>query len=461
MKRNLLTEWRQRALDFLEEATAESRAIGPAWRRLRTAAQFIWLVWRGFSVNRCPLRAAALCYTTLLALVPLLAVGISVSKSFLRESSAVVVPQMLDALVARIAPQLEYLPAADATNTVAAAGQVKVSDAARQQVVEQIQSFIGNIDAGALGAIGTVALVIVAIRLLMTIEQTFNDIWGVATGRSIWRKVVYYWAAVTLGPVVLVTAIALTGRAEVAHALHTVAAIPGAQRFVLALVPYLVLWAGFALLYALMPNTAVRWPAALAGGFVGGTLWQLNSLLNTMYFSRVVTYSKIYGGLGVIPVFLLGLYLSWLIVLFGAQVAYAAQHVRTFIGQRAMERVDQAGRERLAVRIVLLACQSFLRGAPAPTIAHLADQLAAPPQLLNRLIPRLMSAGILSEVAEPQIALAPARPPAAITIADVLHAMRHETGNHGGSEPVDELLTSLDADLRASSANRNFSELAG
>lgn len=429
----------ERALDFVEERTVESRTLGPAVRRTRSFVQFVYLVVRGFRANRCPLRAAALCYTTLLALIPLLAVAFVFAKGFLKESTTTAVPQLLDLFVTKVAPQLE------------------LSAAGRQQVVDQIQSFIGNIDAGTLGTLGTVALIIVAIRLLMTVEETFNDIWGVAQGRSIWRKVVYYWAAVSLGPIILITAIALTGRAEFAQAM---AVIPGGQRFLLKLTPYLVLWAGFGLLYGLMPNTRVLWRAALIGGLVAGTLWQLNSQLNTMYFSRVVTYSKIYGSIGIIPVFLVGLYFSWLIVLFGAQVSFAAQNYRSYIQQRATERVDQAGREQLACRIVLAACEHFLRGTPPPRLTELCEQLVAPPQLANRLIPRLTEAGILAVTSNPDGGLVPARPPEELRVADVLAALRAETPIVAGEDAVGRSLTALRAAQEQSTANVTFRDLA-
>ncbi len=458
--------WLAKSKQFLEEFSVEGVSPRPLIHKLRVAAHFVHLVVRGFVGNRCPLRAAALCYTTLLALVPLLAVVFSISKGFLRESSADVVPKVLDVIVARVAPQLEYVPAEGRPGLPATQGRVVVSSEGRQQVVENIQSFLGNIDAGRLGTVGMVLLVIVAVRLLMTIEQTFNDIWGVQKGRSLWRKVVYYWTSITLGPLVLLAALTVTGTAEFAHAVGKLAVVPGFERVLLHLAPYLILWVGFAFMYGLMPNTRVRFHAALIGGVVGGTLWQLNSLLNTMYVSRVVTYSKIYGALGIVPVFLVGLYFSWLIVLLGAQVAFAAQNVRTYMQQRAGEKIDQAGREQLACRVVLHACHCFRHGLKSPTAEELADRLRAPLQALNQLAHRLIEGGVLVEVADGDGGLQPARPPESITLADVLHVVRTTDGicrdelKRPASEPVGQLLFDLSAAVRASPANARFSDLA-
>src|ERR1017187_8837288 len=169
--------WLARTRQLLEESPVEIVGAHPVIQKLHTTAHFITLVVRGFVNNRCPLRAAALCYTTLLALVPLLAVVFSISKSFLQTTSADLAPRVVDAIVGKVAPQLEYVPAEGQPSAGGSTtgGHVVASSQGRQQVVDNIQSFIGNIDAGKLGAAGTVLLALVAVRLLMTIEQTRSE----------------------------------------------------------------------------------------------------------------------------------------------------------------------------------------------------------------------------------------------------------------------------------------------
>jgi membrane protein len=465
-KQPALARWLEHVRNFLEDLPVEGVSPRPLVRWLRRGAQFLWLVWRGFSQNRCPVRAAALSYTTLLALIPMLAVVLSVSKNLLHDSSADLVPKLMDKLVTMVAPELEFMPVDQDEATAPARGQVVVSSRAREEAVQQIQTFIDHIHAGTLGVVGSAFLVVVAIRLLMTIEQTFNDIWGVARGRSIWRKVVYYWTTITLGPMLLVLAIYMTGRAEFLSLVGKLQVAPWFDKLVLHLVPFFVLWIGFSLGYALMPNTRVRAKAAIAGGIFGGTLWQLNNLLSTLYVSRVVTYSKIYGALGIIPVLLVGLYFSWLIVLLGAQVSYAAQNIRNYLQQRASERIDQEGRELLACRIVLMACLNFTRGLKPPSVQEIADQLGASPQWLNQLVERLTEGGVLSEVSSDEPGLQPARPPESITVADVLHLVRTSNGSSsettGRSKPqgsMKDLLSKLYAAEQTSPANLRFNEL--
>src|SRR5437667_6958523 len=129
----MVKSWFDRVEDFLDDLLA----AGPAYRKLQGALRFLILVWRGSVANRCPVRAAALSYTTLLALVPLLAVVLSVSKTFLRDTSADVVPDLMNKAIAYIAPDLGT-----------------VSPDAQRETVEKIQSFIDNIHAGALGTVG-------------------------------------------------------------------------------------------------------------------------------------------------------------------------------------------------------------------------------------------------------------------------------------------------------------------
>jgi membrane protein len=454
-----------KALHFLDETHGPSTTVHPLLQVLRRTIQFIWLVIRGFTANRCPVRAAALSYTTLLALVPVLAVGLSFARNYLHDASEAMVPKMIDKFVEYVAPQLQFMPK-DGASATTAGGQLAVNPEARQQAVDTIQGFINNIDSGALGVIGMVALIFIAIQLMMTIEATFNDIWGVEEGRTFWKKIVYYWTTVTLGPLLLILAMYMTGRAEFVMITNKLSVLPGAQKLAWRLVPFAVLWFGFALMYALMPNTRVRIGAALAGGVVGGTLWQLNSMLSAMYVSRVVTYSKIYGGLGMLPVLLVGLYFSWLIVLLGAQVSYAVQNLRSFLQQRASERVDQEGREMLACRLVLVASRYFMRGESPPATEKLAEELHAPPQLLNRISHRLIEGGVLAAITSGEGGLKPARPPEQITVSDVLHVMRSANGTCGervqydDTDPIGRRLNELYAVEKAAPANARFSDLA-
>jgi membrane protein len=386
--------------------------------RLKRTAHFCLLVGKSFWRNRCPLRASALAYTTLLALVPVLAIAVSVTTSLLRDQGDKPIREVIDYLVVHAAPAL---------NLQAAQGNAESMNK-KEEVVATITSFIANIRSGALGLTSTIALVFVAIGLLRTIEASFNDIWGVTRGRSWLRGFVQYWAAITLGPLMMILAVGLTTSPHFERTARLIQALGTAGVVILQMLPFVVLSVAFALFYALMPNTKVRWQAALAGGVVGGCLWQVNNLFSVTYVSRVVGYSKIYGSLGVIPIFLVGLYFSWLIVLFGAQVAYAFQNRQSYLQGRLAEGVSQRGREFVALRVMLLLADRFERGERAPGVNAMAAALDVPTRLVSQILQTLTQARLAAEVADVEPGYAPGRPIERITTQHILQAMRTGQG---------------------------------
>ena len=128
----------------------------------------------------------------------------------------------------------------------------------------------------------------------------------------------------------------------------------------------------------LVPNTKVRFGAAFVGGIVGGSLWHLNNVFGFLYVSRVVSNSKIYGSLGLVPVFMVGLYFSWLILLFGAQVAYAFQNRKAYLQDKLVENVNQRGREFIALRLMTCIGQRFQLGQPPVTLQKISNELGSP-----------------------------------------------------------------------------------
>ncbi len=532
--------WLQGAQEFFDESDGSAQRTGFSFRAF---AHFWLLVGKSFVRNRCPVRASALAYATLLSLIPVLAVVVSVTTGMLKSQGSEPVERMLDQMVKNVAPQLNLVP------KEAGAGAATSEGAdSRQRVVKEITAYISNIQSGALGVTGMVSLIMVAVLLLSNIETTFNDIWGVTKGRPWISRVVQYWAAITLGPIVFVVAVGLTSGQQFAAADHarlvadSVTNYPalatklaaqgdpmsrylwpqlspstqnllrtndltakdglaplltelnkvlhgpliydetrfkglvlssnttywlakkpqgrGVARLNRALLddaypaeiervkpptrlsnqlaffsgklatvlPLVFLAVGFTMLYRLMPYTQVDWSAALVGGLVGGGLWQGNNLLQVLYVSKVVTYSKIYGSLAVVPIFLFGVYLSWLILLFGAQVAYAYQNRRSYAQARLAEGVHQAGREFIAVRLVTLVAQRFIGGEPPLAVAQLSEQLGVPSRLASQIVQILVKARILVECNSGGSACHPGRPLDQITVQDILHAMRTSQG---------------------------------
>lgn len=506
-------------------------------------AHYWLLVGKSFVHNRCPLRASALAYTTLLALIPLLAVCVSIGTSFLQQQGKQPVDDLIRGLVRNVAPMLDL--------------EVKTGTAATEnnldKVVTSITEFIGKVNTSTVGLTGTIALIFVAIGLLRTIEATFNDIWGITKGRGWVASIVQYWATITLGPIVLLLVLGLstgpyftktkrilglsllsakeiknpemmaekvlgltdsedrvglylrkgleTRKDESLRAAYErnkavardrslsralaeslsgllegaqfydaerfagIALRPETQRLIAAhpsgheldrlnrllledvfpteiqrqrwqwvgslafyLLPFVVLSLAFSAFYKLMPNTHVQPAAALVGGIVGGTLWQWNNTLSALYVSKVASYSQIYSGLAVIPLFLIGMYFSWLILLFGAQVAYAFQNRQSYLQEKQAEGVNQRGREFVALRMITFIAQLFQRGEKPPDVNLIASTLGVPSRLVSRLVGPLLHAKLIVEVNDSETLYSPARPLNQITAHDVLTALRSSQG---------------------------------
>mgnify|MGYP000856599064 CR=1 FL=1 len=436
----------QDALDDERLAQRDERQIS----RLQTFVHFWWLVARSFVRNRCPLRASGLAYASLLAMVPMLAVVISVSASLLKSQGEEPIQRFIDTLVERLTPSVRgparFFPHPDSqtTNTHTAAGAAAPAgpggalidpeeyEKTREDMVRQINEFIGNIRSGTLGVTGMAALLFVAIGMLSRIEDTFNDIWGVTRGRSWFMRIVQYWAAITLGPILLVVTFTMTSSPYLEATKKVVASFGAlgawSLKAGLTMLPYVIWSLAFGLFYQLMPNTKVHWRAALVGGVVAGCLWQLNNEFSVLYVSRVVRNSRIYGGLGMVPVFMIGLYVAWVILLFGAQVAYAYQNRRTYLQEKQVEGIHQRGREFVALRLATEIARHYHQANGPVSVATLAERVGVPTSLTGQLLRALTRAELLVETTDTDPGYLPARPLDRITAQDVLQAVRAGQG---------------------------------
>src|SRR5437667_8075338 len=241
-------------------------------------------------------------------------------------------------------------------------------------------------------------------------------------------RVIHYWAAITLGPLVVVLVMGLAVGSKFQVAQDFIEETPVIGGLIFKLIPFFVLCGSFMLLYQLMPNTKVHWKAALVGGMVASALWVANGNFNALFASRVVSASKIYGSLSAIPIFLFGLYLSWTILLFGAQVAYAYQNRRAYVQEKQAESVNQRGREFIALRLMTLVGQKFHRAEKPPTVTEISEALSVSSRLISQIILSLLRRQLLVEVATPESAYCPARPLERISCEDIIDSLRAGQG---------------------------------
>jgi membrane protein len=402
-----------RAQAFLEDpgAVLQAGTEGSRWRRF---LHFCWMTGDNFVRNRCPVRAAALAYTTILALVPVLAVVVSISTSLIKGKSEQLADQWINRIVEIVAPQSNLGPD----------GKVLSPDQARSELAAKISDYIKNIRTGTLGVTGMISLILVGILLLSNIETTFNDIWGVTQGRGWFARIINYWAAITLGPVVILASQGVTATGQFAATAHWLGSLPMVGKWVTDFLPLIILIPGFALFYIFMPNTRVHWLSALVGGAVAGVLWQLNTIFSMIYVSNAVSYSKIYGSLGMLPLFLVGLYYSWLMLLLGAQVAYSFQNRQAYLQAKLAEGINQQGREYIALRLMTYTAHCFQCGDKPPTLTQFSTILGVSMRLLSQILQALLTAGLLVEVTGAETAYALARPANRITYHEILQTLR-------------------------------------
>ena len=438
--------------------------------RLHKFIHFWVLLGNSFIRNRCPIRASALSYTTLLALIPMFALAISVTSSFLRKEGEDRIFQFIDQFVSGVMPpgvhtnqppvvtdgiefmspttnaellaetNLPSLSATAPTNSPAVLpGDDRVVNAQRD-AAKKIHEFIQNTQSGTLGVTGAVLLIVVTFSLLGRIEETMNDIWGVTRGRNWMARIEHYWFAIGLVPTLLVTGLLLATGPKFANVRLLVESMPLVGGLVFKILPLALLWLAFTCFYKMMPNTKVQWSAAAVGGLLGGGLWFFNNVFGFLYVSRVVTNSKIYGSLALVPVFMAGLYLSWFILLLGAQMAYAFQNRTLYLQEKIAENVNQRGREFIALRLMTCIGQRFQRGLPPATVQEMSGELAIPSRLVQQVLQTLIAAHLVVEVHGVEPAYTPARPLDNINAHHILQAMRATHGQElvTRDEPIRE-----------------------
>jgi membrane protein len=338
------------------------------------------------------LQAMSLTYSTLLSLVPFLAVMFSVLKAF-------GVQNALEPFLARMLQPL----GADAS-----------------EVTNRIISFVDNLQVGILGAAGTAMLFYTVVTLVAKIEDALNRIWRLPRSRSWGERITAYLTVVLVGPVMVFTALTLTASAQSYWLVERLVQI-GFVSYVFTLatnvMPFVLFCATFTFLYKVIPYTYVRLSSALIGGATAGILWQLIGTGFAAFVANSAQYAAIYSSFAILIVFLIWVYVGWLVFLVGAEVAYFHQHPSAFIREALSGLRGHRFQEWLALSTLIeIARRHLSQGAPwHPT--ELAAHLGV--LSLENMFDEFVKAGILLRSAEPE-GVALARPPETVTVREIL-----------------------------------------
>ncbi|MFT7185719.1 MAG: membrane protein [Pseudohongiellaceae bacterium] len=399
---------------------------------LRRILRIAFAVIRDLINGQLSLYAMSLVYTTILSIVPLLALSFSVLKAF----------NYQDNFTPLLYSILE--PMGDKG----------------QEIYQSILGFVDNIKVGVLGIVGFVLLFYTAISLVQKIERAFNTIWLAPQLRSIGDRFSQYLSVILVGPVLIVAAISVTASTMNSSLVHTLAAIEpfGSLIIVLTkLTPFLMIIGAFTFFYTMMPNTKVKFTSALWGGVIGGCAWQASSLIFTAFVVNSTKYDAIYSGFAVGILLLIWLYMNWLILLLGSSIAFYHQHGNNITRSSEFE-ASPVLLEKVGLEVMVHIAQCFENRAGPVSQLQLEHRRFVPPMLTRQIINKLLKGGLVVVAGDDAEKLVPGRSTDQISVADILNALRHDHSYLAQKLKFSPSLESLSDDYQKSLDNQ-FSHL--
>lgn len=337
------------------------------------ALRIFMLSFREFASDKCSLRASALTFYSLLSIVPVFAMAFGVAKGFGMDK--ILKEKLLE-------------------NTQ---GQQEVA----MRIIQFSESLLQNTQVGIVAGIGLVLLFWSVIQVLTNIENSFNDIWAIKKPRSMGQKFTDYLALMLIAPVFFVTASSIT--VFVVSQVKTITREVRVLEFLgpvffigLQLLPFVVSWGLLTYLYMFMPNGKIQFKSALIGGFVAGVVYQTGQWAYIYFQIGASNAGAVYGTFAALPLFLIWLQTSWLIVLYGAELAFAHQNEATFEFEPDCLNASEEFKKLLALRIAQVCVSRFAAGLRPLSSEEIAEQLEMPVRLTNELLDRLTKANLLN-----------------------------------------------------------------
>ncbi|SCA63364.1 Uncharacterized protein SCG7109_AN_00060 [Chlamydiales bacterium SCGC AG-110-M15] len=366
----------QKIYDFftrdLWELQAEDARRPLSW--LISILRITTLAVQNFRADYCIIHASALTYYSLLAIVPVLAMAFGVAKGFGFDD-------MLEhELMTRMQSQEEVIT----------------------RGIEYAHNLLQNTRGGLIAGIGVILLFWTIIRMIGTIEGVFNHIWGISEGRSIGRKCSDYLSISLIAPFFLIisnglTVIVTSKLKVISNALPFINESSFPVSFLLDLLPYLAICALLTFLYSFLPNTKVRFKTAFMAGIVTGALYHMFQWLYLYFQIGIASYGAIYGSFAALPLFLIWLQLSWVIILLGAEIAFAYQNVEKYTGELAFEDYSHSRKKLYALQLMKILVKSCADQKPPMLLSELLNQINMPARSLQKVLNELIEKHIILE----------------------------------------------------------------
>jgi membrane protein len=296
-----------------------------------------------------------------------------------------------------------------------------------QQIGDNIIGFIDNIKVGVLGSLGLGLLIYTVLSLVQKIENAFNMIWHVDSTRSMGERFSSYLSVILIGPVMMVSALGMTATVMNSSIVTYFAAIePFGSLILLAtkLLPYVMVMGVFAFIYMFVPNTRVRLSAALVGAVVAGFLWETSGVLFATFVVNSTKYTAIYSSFAVVIMLLIWLYISWLILLFGSNLAFYVQNPSSLKMRREGFEISNRVKERLALLLMQIIAKNHHKGDEPPSLDELTEEISAPQTVVQYVLNKLMSQHLVIESNETPVGYLPAKSLDVLMVIDVIKAVR-------------------------------------
>jgi membrane protein len=381
--------------------------------------RLLYVAAREFTEGHLTLRAMGLVYTTLLSLVPLLAFSFSVLKGF------------------GVHNQIEPL----LSNFLAPLGHKG------EELTWKVIGFVENVKVGVLGTLGLSMLVYTVISLIQKIESALNAIWKIRRPRSFARRFSDYMSVILIGPVLMFSAMGLTASVMSTTVVQGLVSIePFGTVVYLAgkLIPYLLVCAAFTFIYSFVPNTKVRPLSALVGGVFAGILWETTGWAFASFVISSTKYTAIYSGFAIVVMSMIWLYVSWLILLVGAEISFYHQYPQFLTVKKESLLLSNRLKERLAVLVMFLIGDNFYRNGKPWTLNSLVDRLNLPLEPVQDVLSALQNHGYLLETNDDPPAFLPARDIETIHLRELLSSVRIAEENSSAIEEKFLSLTEVD-----------------
>jgi membrane protein len=432
-------DWLTQMRDLL---WGEREALGRYEQDLRRGGRYLYALARDLLDGQISMRAMSLVYTTLLSLVPLLALGFSLFKGLGVHNS---LEPVLGRFLAPLGPQ-------------------------GIELTRNIIAFVENIKVGVLGSLGVALLLYTVLTMIQKVEQSFDFIWRVEVPRRLGQRLTEYLSVLLVGPFAVFLALGITASVMNSGVVAHLATIEpfGAILYLLGrLVPYAVIIGLFTFLYAFVPNTRVRLSAAFGGGLLAGVLWQSASLAFASFVANSPNYNAIYSGFAIVILLLIWLYVGWLILLVGCQLAYYLQYPERLTPTRIAPQMSGRAGELLGLQVVGLVGRRFLEGGTPFTLDELHRDLAVVPEHVDRVVEILLHHGVLAESGTDGSELLPRRDLDSLTVAELWQLLREGFDGRprvraGMAREVQELLDAAEVGFARAGGRQTIREwLAG